>query len=67
MLHSGEGAGSKAGIHDWPEQLSSLLAAASATGNGSAAGNASQAAAPPPPTPCSPADPGLREDSPKGP
>lgn len=44
MLTGGEGAISKAGIHEWPEQLSSLLAAAPAVGNGSAAGNASQAA-----------------------
>lgn len=47
LLTGGEGARSKAGIHDWPEQLSSLLAAAPAVGNGSAAGNASQAASAP--------------------
>lgn len=47
MLTGWEGAGSKAGIHDRPEQLSSLLAASPAVGNGSAAGNASQAAGAP--------------------
>lgn len=47
MLAGGEGASSQAGIHDWPEQLSSLLAAPPAEGNGSAAGNASQAAGAP--------------------
>lgn len=47
MLTGGDRAGSRAGIHDWPEQLSSLLAATSAMGNGSAAGTASQAAGAP--------------------
>ena len=47
MLPGGEGTSSKAGIHDWPEQLSSLLAAEPAMGNGSAAGNVSQAAGAP--------------------
>lgn len=47
MLPGGEGTSSKAGIHDWPEQLSSLLAVEPAVGNGSAAGNASQAAGAP--------------------
>lgn len=62
-----EGAHSQAGIHDWLEQLSSLLAATPALGNGSAAGNASQAARSRLPSrPCSPADPRAGEDSPKG-
>lgn len=47
MLTGGDRAGSRAGIQDWPEQLSSLLAATPATGNGSAAGTASQAAGAP--------------------